>query len=192
MAGEEVAFADTVGGGLAQIAGGGVQQLIGYGLNAMGASKSHDRAKNMITRGPTYARIGLEKAGFNPILALTKGQIPGSGFRPDVARGGPSGQIDPAKGSAMALMRAQTRTTQLMGSKAAAESLLANERTLSLGGEVAEARRLMDFINTPQGQFWVRQKYINSAVPNTPSAMAAKGLMQLMPKAFKWGREHVE
>ena len=49
-----------------------------YGFNAMAASKSHDRQKNMITRMPAY----LRSAGINPIMAARGGNWSGASVKP--------------------------------------------------------------------------------------------------------------
>lgn len=51
-------------------------------FNAQAASKAWDKQKDWATRSPTYARIGLESAGFNPILALGSGGLQTSAKAP--------------------------------------------------------------------------------------------------------------
>lgn len=52
-----------------QVAVGGANSAIQYAFNKKAANDAWDRQKDAWTKGPGYARQGLEKAGFNPLLA---------------------------------------------------------------------------------------------------------------------------
>lgn len=154
--------------GLGQVGADAISQAVGYGFNAMGASKSWDRYKNSLTRGPGYMRGGLEAAGYNPILALTKGQMP-RGVMPPAAKTGPTGGPVANLGSARKLLEAQTGA-------ATSQSDLAFIQKAALQGTAQESLNLAEFMMTPEGKSWVRQKFINNALPQTWPGAIIRGV----------------
>lgn len=166
-----------------------MSQGFGFAGSNWQASKSWDRWKDSQTRGPTYATIGLEKAGINRILAAGGGI--GASSAKSVLAATPSpgggGGADLALGERKAMMNAQKFNAERQG-------YLATSKDAALAGEVQEAHQLSEFLQTPQGKFWVQQKFINGAVPNGLDAAAAKMLMQILPGAAgslkdKWNED---
>ncbi|AXL15598.1 DNA pilot protein [Microviridae sp.] len=102
-----------VGGGL-----GLIGQGISAGISQANASKSWDRQKNLITRGPTYQMTGLRAAGLNPILAVKN-------------IGNVSGQVQMARAPDFGGAMAQGAS--------AATSALKNPEEIRLRGKQADA-----------------------------------------------------
>ena len=94
---------------------GGIGQAIGYGLNAMAASKAHDRNKNMLTRRHQYERIALREADINEAYMFAR---PGGGtpapMRAPQAAGTPGGssRFDPLTFLHARQVQAQTDKTK--------------------------------------------------------------------------------
>lgn len=150
------AFASSLGGGLGGIAASGIGSLIGFGLNAAAASKSWDRQKNLMTRGPSYVREGLIAAGINPILAA--GSIgPGSAKAPQASGiGAPNTAQAAMMGSQMRLQHSQSRKLDI--TSALEESTL----------DEALKRRSYLLANP----HLVEGGVINEIAPNTPTSAA--------------------
>jgi len=166
-------FADTFGGMATGIAGQAIGSAINYGFGAMAASKAYDRSKNMITRGPTYQRIGLEAGGYNPILALTGGKMPSSSGVQQ-ARTAP-GQYQPNVGQARGLLQSQKLVAD---TQAALNATRAN----SLAGEVAKAKALEAWYQTDEGRSWLAQEVRHRATPQSAAGAVIKAGAAVAPK----------
>ena len=63
--------AGIIGG--AVLGASAIDSLMGYGFGQAAVSRSWDKYKDSLTRGPSYAVQGLRAAGLNPILAVNRG-----------------------------------------------------------------------------------------------------------------------
>lgn len=153
------ALGSGVGSGALGAVSGGIGQLIGYGLNAMAASKAHDRSKNMITRGPTYAREGLLKAGINPILAA-------GAIGPGVAKAPQASGVGSSGGNAAA--GAQIRALNAQAAASAEQARLTKNQADVAGFGVLPAKlRAQYMVDNPS---LIHGGIINEISPNTPTA----------------------
>lgn len=179
------AGADALGS-LAQLGNQSIGQSIGYGISAKLASTAWDKQKNLLTRGPTYARIGLEKAGYNPILYLHGGGPGAATKAPQGAMPGSYGAPNMTTGSARQLMSKQAEAAEATMKNQLQQANLAATQYQTMLGQVAEARKLSEFLEGPEGAFWVRQKYINQSLPNTGEAAILKMLTSGASAAKSW------
>lgn len=168
----------------AQAAGGGLstgsalsRMGAGYFAGQMASSRAHDRAKNMMTRGPTYRMIGLRKAGLNPIAAAggalgVGGSGGGFASSPVVVPGG--GSATPldvtgasAKNAQRQLLQAQTKTQQGLAMKAEAEGLHA-----ALG--LVESAELARLYGTEEGRKILLDRITTQSLPDNIGAALFK------------------
>lgn len=162
-------LADPISGMLTQAVGSAVN----YGFGAMAASKAYDRSKNMITRGPTYQRIGLKAGGYNPILALTGGRMPTA---PGVQQGRTQGgQFFPNQVSQRGLIAAQTRAAQL--------------NAASMEGPAAESMLLKKWLLANPA--WPGMRYRTKSLPDNIPAAAIKYLSGSAEDFFNAAKEGV-
>jgi len=165
----------AAGGGAAG-AGGGIGgvipigTLVSHGMNAMAASISWDRQKNLMTRGPTYVMEGLRKAGINPILAAgagIKGGLSGSAIQAAAAQAGPS------KNPALDFMQAknlaaQTELAEAATAKAARESEGIAFDNIKRGQEA-------EFWNSDDGRAMIKARAYKDGLPDTLVGAGIRG-----------------
>ena len=152
--------------GISQFANQALGQSIGFGISEHLADSSFDRWKDSMTRGPTYARIGLEKAGFSPILALTGGRMPGgSGVR---IQGSQPGAYGPGEGVLKADLARTMQAAQISQARTqinvnnAMQAKLMREWQV-MQPQLQEANFYGNWLQSKEGQYWMKQKYIQGA-----------------------------
>ncbi len=182
-------------GDLAQLRNQLIGQGVGAAISASQASKQYDRQKNMLTRGPTYARIGLEAAGFNPILALMGGRMPQPGKVPMPNMPSPGGMGDPKIDSAKKLMNLQGQAATAQAGASNAAATLSTSRAMALKGDIAKAQALSDYLNTDEGKAWVRRGFVHQSSPNTLGGFIGKAGAEAAPglinKAKDWMNKNI-
>lgn len=148
-----------------------------FGQSQVTASKSYDRQKNMMTRGPTYMMQGLRNAGINPILAAGKGIAGGSARAPQATSTGPGSFDSKAflQGATKKLLASQTRASDSLALKNDADAMLSNIRAALEATDMPRQAWLQQFWASPEGQNINRILQINSTIPNTSAGVAAKG-----------------
>lgn len=127
----------AAGAGFADKAGTVIDQFTQSLFNAQAAAKSWDKQKDWATRSPTYARIGLEAAGFNPILALGSGGISTSAKAPQAQ--GVSGGRATVSESMLRYKQAQLAETQKALTVQSAKESHAREMEADARRALAEA-----------------------------------------------------
>lgn len=161
------------------IIGGGVNSLISYGLNAMAASKAHDRSKNMMTRGYLYTQEGLEKAGLNRILAvgggISGGNLAGSAKMAHAASSGSSRNavLDALSASNL---EANTAKQTAEGRIADADALVAEEN--------------MRYRMSPVGMENYNRLRTNESLPDNIPGIVSKGIFGTQSSAQKMWQQH--
>ena len=176
-------FWTGTGGALASAGLGLMAAPVNYGFSAMAASKSWDRQKNLMTRGPTYMMQGYRDAKLNPLLAITGGKAFGGGAKAPQANP-PGAQVgNPATLAAIKNLNAQS-------AKYASEAALADARTGLVTQEEALALSrtkyqdldnrqktvLVKYFESPAGQDAVRREIESRALPQSWAGLIAQGL----------------
>ncbi len=151
------------GAAAAGIVGPSIGSLVTYGLNAMAASKAHDRSKNMMTRGYLYTQEGLEKAGLNRMLALGAQSLGGS------AKAQMAHAASPGKGSNPVL------------DALSAQNLEANTAKQSAEGRVAASNAVIADLNakfraSPEGMAIYSRQLTTDSEPKTLPQVGSKFL----------------
>lgn len=167
----------------AGLAGGFLSQGASFGLNAAAASTAHDRAKNMMTRGPLYKRIGLEAANINGILAAQGALGPNI---PSIPMAAPAKASDMATqglgaGSKMSLVPAQVNAANATSANQLAQAGQAKAQAEKIGVETQiEANKLPRsrqdaiFWADPKNAYLIRDIAINTSLPNSWPGLIAK------------------
>lgn len=171
-------FASSGAGVAAGIGGGLLSSLAGaglsFGLNAKAASKSWDRQKNLMTRGPSYIAQGLEAAGINRILAA--GSI-GTSFGKAAQAAGTSVQAaDVSRSGALAAQIGQIKASTA-AQLATADNQRAQARITAAGQSAADWNNI--FNQTDIGKALLKTDRINRALPQNMGAMGARGLYDM-------------
>lgn len=168
-------FASSGAGVAAGIGGGLLSSLAGaglsYGLNAAAASKSWDRQKNLMTRGPSYIAEGLEAAGINRILAA--GSI-GTSFGKAAQAAGTSVQSPDISKSGMIGAQLGALKANTAAALATAANQTANANITTAGQ--AEAESTAAFWRTEEGRRTIRNRHMKEGVPDTLTQGAFRGL----------------
>lgn len=158
MWGELAASAGQAAGSMLQdVAQMGIQSA----FNAQAASKSWDRQKNLMTRGPTYQMQGLRDAGLNPILAAQGGFAKGGSAPQQSATGLPSG------GAQRSLLSAQLGNIKEQTRAAGAQADI-NEAQARLARIAALIAEDPEVINA------AKQQKINESIPDNPTQAIIK------------------
>lgn len=176
-------WAGAVQSGMASGGGGGAEgalsgliaPMIGSGMNAMSASKAHDRQKNMMTRHWQYEQIALAEAGINPgyIFAGKGAGQGGSGGKGATVQqqhpypAGASNQYLAGKENKaqVNLMQAQTDAQKALKGKNEAEGVKASVDAYIHLQDAPRAEALGTFFSSPQGKSILEAIEINRSNP---------------------------
>lgn len=134
-----VQIAPGSGQATAGAVGGGADFGISAGINAITASKAHDRTKNFATRHWLYEQIALKEAGINPGYIFAGGAGGQSGSARSAmqahAAKGPGLAQSASAGADLALKNAMTAKTAADQDKVEAETVI-----IEAEGPTAEAK----------------------------------------------------
>lgn len=163
----------------ALMSGGLIGQGLSFGLNQISASKAHDRAKNMMTRGPGYRMEGLRAAGLNPILAASGGLSgpPTPVSQAHAASGAKGG--DPLVGAQKRLINQQTSAALAQEVKSTSEANLNDVRKELEALDFPRRKWMEDFYKTDAGQQLILLQLTNDALPNSVAGGAFKAAYSL-------------
>lgn len=159
-------------GGLQQLGNQSIGQSIGYGISKAQAGDAFNLWKKSLKRGPSYAAIGLERAGINRILAA------GGGVGATSAAGSlklnPAGMGSPGGGKP----GVEAATAQALSAQAKAansQAGLADISTTLRGNENVEAEWRAAFYKTPEGMALLKAGEMKKHLPDTWSGIATRG-----------------
>lgn len=164
---------------------------IGYGFNAMGASKSHDRSKNMATRHWLYEQIALKEAGINPgyIFASKGAAGQGGAYKAPQAHGVSAGTAQNYR-----LVEAQQRNldsstaANLAGaSEREAQAELHRAKIANTEVDTSRGREHLRAMSTPAGRNGLTRHYEMMGMPKTIAEGIAAYLSGLAQKDLDKG-----